>query len=99
MIDGMRSYIRENENGDAISGNSNTIISPVLTSLFHLKMQTLQNAPRDPSKLKQLIKAKEREREKQKNDNKARCIEDNQRDLAETDMLKFVLFLVSGNGS
>jgi hypothetical protein len=53
--------------------------------------ETLQNAPRDPSKLEQIIKAKERENEK------ARHIEDTQRLVTQIEMLKFVLFLVNRN--
>jgi hypothetical protein len=96
MIEGLRSYIREDNNGNSISGDSsNSIISPVLTTLSHIKIQTLQNAPRDACKLGQIIKAKERQQMNE--DNKARHIQDIQTSVTEIDMLKFVLFLVNRN--
>ena len=65
--------------------------SSVVNRDFKLKIKTLQNAPRDPSKLEQIIKAKERENDK------ARHIEDTQRLVTEIEMLKVVLFLVNRN--
>jgi hypothetical protein len=92
MIQGMRNFIREDKNGNSISDSS--IISPVLVSLFHFKIQTLQNAPRDPSKLEQIIRAKE----SQKNDdNKARHVQDIQRQDAVIEMLKVILYQVRRN--
>ena len=91
----MRAYIREDSNGNSLSANS--ILSPVLVSLFHLKIQTLQNAPRDPSKLEQIIKIKENQ---MNDDNKAwysNNVQNIQRQSAEIEMLKFVQFLVNRN--
>ena len=95
MIQGMRAYIREDNNGNSISENS--ILSPVLVSLFHFKIQTLQNAPRDSSKLEQLIKTKENQKI---DDNKAwytNNVQNIQRQAAEIEMLKFVQYLVNRN--
>jgi hypothetical protein len=51
--------------------------------------KTLQNAPRDEAKLRELLKFKEKENEQ------ATHIEDTQRLVTEIEMLKFVLCLVS----
>jgi hypothetical protein len=65
-------------------------ISSIVKRHYQLQIETLQNAPRDVSKLKQIIKAKERE-----NNDKARHIENIQRLVTEIEMLKFVLYLVN----
>jgi hypothetical protein len=83
MIEAMRSFIREDPKGIQISS--------VTKRHFQLEINTLQNAPRDPSKLEQIIKAKERENDK------ARHIYDIQRLVTEIEMLKFVLYLVNRN--
>jgi hypothetical protein len=57
-----------------------------------LEIHTLQNAPKDASKLEQIIKAKERE-----NNDKARHIYETQRLVTEIEMLKLVLYLVNRN--
>jgi hypothetical protein len=49
-----------------------------------LKIKTLENAPRDPDKLKRLLQSKEREKEE------AVHIEDTQRLVTEIEMLKVV---------
>ena len=67
-------------------------LNPVIKKHYELQIKTLQNAPKDASKLEQIIKAKERE-----NNEKARHIYDTQRLVTEIEMLKFVLFLVSRN--
>jgi hypothetical protein len=103
MIEGMRSFIMEDKNGNSISGSgsssnsnsNNSTISPVLSALFHLKIKTLQSAPREPAKLEQIIKTKEKQQKNE--DNKARHIVDIQKLVTEIDMLKFVLFLVNRN--
>jgi hypothetical protein len=84
-IEAMRRFIREDPE-QAIQ------ISSVTKRHFQLQIETLQNAPRDPPKLDQIIKAKERE----KND-KARHIDDTLRLVTEIEMLKVVLFLVNRN--
>jgi hypothetical protein len=92
MIEGMRSFIREDNNGNRSS--SNRIINPAIRAHFHLEIKTLQNAPRDPPKLEQIIRAKEKE-----NNEKARHIEDIQRLVTEIEILKFVLFIVGRNNT
>jgi hypothetical protein len=95
MIEAKRRFIREEDNGsnDDDNDNDNTgsssiiIINPATRAHFHLEIQTLQNAPRDASKLEQIIKAKERVNDK------ARHIEDTQRLVTEIEMLKVVFYL------
>jgi hypothetical protein len=81
-IEAMQRFIRE-EPEQAIP------ISSIAKRHFQLQIETLQNAPRDPSKLEQIIKAKERE------NNEARRIDDTQRLVTEIEMLKLVLCLVN----
>ncbi len=64
-------------------------INPATKRHFELEITTLQNAPRDEGKLRELLKLKEKENEQ------ATHIEDTQRLVTEIEMLKFVLFLVS----
>jgi hypothetical protein len=57
----------------------------------HLEQEimTLQNAPRDPEKLKRLLKIKQKQKEE------AMHIEDTERLVTEIEMLKVVSYLVS----
>jgi hypothetical protein len=57
----------------------------------HLEQEimTLQNAPRDPEKLKRLLKIKQKQKEE------AMHIEDTERLVTEIEMLKVVLYLIS----
>jgi hypothetical protein len=64
-------------------------INPAMKRHFELEIETLQNAPRDEDKLRELLKLKEKENEK------ATHIEDTQRLVTEIEMLKVVLYLVS----
>jgi methyl coenzyme M reductase beta subunit len=64
-------------------------INPIMKRHFELEIKTLQNAPRDEGKLRELLKLKEKENEK------ATHIEDTQRLVTEIEMLKVVLYLVS----
>jgi hypothetical protein len=57
---------------------------------LELEIKTLQNAPRDADKLRRLLEIKQRQKEEE-----AMHIEDIQRLVAEIEMLKVVLFLVS----
>jgi hypothetical protein len=66
-------------------------ISSVAKQHFQLQVETLQNAPRDVSKLQQIIKAKERE------NSEARHIYDTERIVTEIEMLKLMLCLVNRN--
>src|SRR5215218_1782354 len=52
------------------------------------ELKTLQNAPRDPDKLKRLLEVKQRQKEE------AMDIEDTQRLVTEIEILKLVLYLV-----
>jgi hypothetical protein len=73
MIEDKRSFIREGPEGIQISS--------VTKRHFQLQIETLQNAPRDASKLEQIIKTKERQNEK------ARHIYDIQRLVTEIDRI------------
>ena len=64
-------------------------IKPVMKRHLELEIKTLQNAPRDPDKLRQLLKVKQRQKEE------ADHIEDTQRLVTEIEILKVVLHLVS----
>jgi hypothetical protein len=57
MIEASQRMLRIN-NQDELGG-----ISPPLKRYLELEIRTLQNAPRDADKLRQLLKAKERQKE------------------------------------
>ncbi len=66
--------------------------NPATERHFELQIKTLQDAPRDPDKLRELLKVKQRQYEK------ATLAEDIQQPLVtEIEMLQFVLFLVCRN--
>jgi hypothetical protein len=65
--------------------------SSIVNEHLKLKIRTLQNAPRDPDKLEQLLKQKERESEE------VRYVQDIERLVTEIGMLKVVLYLVCRN--
>jgi methyl coenzyme M reductase beta subunit len=64
-------------------------INPIMKRHLELEIKTLQNAPRDEGKLRELLKLKEKQNEQ------AIHIEDTQRLVTEIEMLKVVLHLVS----
>jgi hypothetical protein len=64
-------------------------INPAMKRHFELEIETLENAPRDEDKLRELLKLKERQNEQ------ATHIEDTQRLVTEIEMLKVVLNLHS----
>jgi hypothetical protein len=64
-------------------------INPAMKRHLELEIKTLQNAPRDPDKLRKLLVVKQRQKEE------ADHIEDTQRLVTEIEMLKVVLYLVS----
>jgi hypothetical protein len=63
-------------------------INPVMRRHLESEIKTLQNAPRDPDKLKRLLEVKQRQKEE------AMDIEDTQRLVTEIEILKLVLYLV-----
>jgi hypothetical protein len=63
-------------------------INPAMKRHLELEIKTLQNAPRDADKLRQLLEIKQRQKEE------ADHIEDTQRLVTEIEMLKVVLYLV-----
>ena len=58
MIKAIQKFIKEEKEGISLCS--------VTKSHFQLQIRTLQNAPRDASKLEQMIKAKERDYERAK---------------------------------
>ena len=64
-------------------------INPIMKRHLELEIKTLQNAPRDEGKLRELLELKEKENEETTH------IEDTQRLVTEIEMLKVVLYLVS----
>lgn len=68
-------------------------ISEATRKFSELKIKTLQDAPRDPEKLRELLKRKQRQ------DEKAKLAEEIHPLVTEIEMLKFVLFLVNRNSS
>ncbi len=72
--------------GEAREGRG---INPAMKRHLELEIKTLQNAPRDPDKLRRLLEVKQRQKEE------AMHIEDTQRLVTEIEMLKVVLYLVS----
>jgi hypothetical protein len=66
-------------------------ISEATQKHFNLQTKILQDAPRDPDKLREILKEKQKEYEK------AEDSEDIERLVTEIEMLKYVLFLVNRN--
>lgn len=67
-------------------------ISEATQKHFELQIRTLQQAPRGPDKLRELLKVKQKEYEK------ATDSQDIERLVTEIDMLEYVLFLVRKHG-
>ena len=67
-------------------------ISEATQKHFNLQTKTLQDAPRDPDKLREVLKEKQKEYEKAED---TEVIEDL---VTEIEMLKYVLFLVRRHG-
>lgn len=68
-------------------------ISEATQKHFELQINTLREAPRDPDRLREILKAKQKEYEK------AEDSEGIERLVTEVEMLKFVLFLVNRNST
>jgi methyl coenzyme M reductase beta subunit len=91
MIEGIQKTINlhhstttTNNNNNDSHGGGGIAMSSVMKGHFELEIETLQNAPRDADKLRQLLKSKERQYEE------ATHIEDTQRLVTEIEMLKVV---------
>jgi hypothetical protein len=63
-------------------------LNPIMKKHLELEIRTLQNAPRDAAKLRQLLEVKQRRKEE------ADHLEDTQRLVTEIEMLKVVLYLM-----
>jgi hypothetical protein len=80
------------EEEEAAAGLAVIMNNPATERHFELQIKTLQDAPRDPYKLRELLKIKQRQYEK------ATLAEEIQQPLlTEIEMLQFVLFLVCRN--
>jgi hypothetical protein len=63
-------------------------LNPIMKRHLELEIKTLQNAPRDADKLRQLLEVKQRQKDESMH------IEDAQRLVTEIEMLKMVLYLI-----
>ena len=89
MIDASQVMLETNtQGGEGAAGGG---MNPVMKRHLELEIKTLQNASRDADKLRQLLKLKARQREE------AMHIEDTERLVTESEMLKVVLYLVFRN--
>jgi hypothetical protein len=84
IIEASQRMLSINSQGEELGG-----INPATKKHLKLQIKTLQNAPRDADKLERLLHVKQRQKEE------AMHIEDIQRLVTETEMLKVVLYLVS----
>ena len=91
MIEASQRIITVGSSNEVIKGVPLRGMNPATKRHLELQIETLQNAPRDPEKLENLLKLKRR----QKGDATER--EDTERLVAEIEMLKVVLFLVCRN--
>jgi len=80
MIDVQSQVQRETKDGWGLN--------PIMKKHLELEIRTLQNAPRDAAKLRQLLEVKQRRKEE------ADHLEDTQRLVTEIEMLKVVLYLM-----
>jgi hypothetical protein len=64
-------------------------LNPIMKRHLELEIKTLQNAPRDATKLRKLLEVKQKQKQE------ADHIEDTQRLVTEIEMLKVALYLVS----
>jgi hypothetical protein len=90
QIEGIQKMIKVRDIPD---GEVGIPINPAIKKHFELEIKTLREAPRDADKLRKLVKAKQREWED------TMKIEDLQRLVTETEMLRFLLAAVSRNES
>jgi methyl coenzyme M reductase beta subunit len=81
MIDTSQGMLKMNSQGEGMS--------PPMKKHLELEIKTLENAPRDADRVRRLLQIKQRQKEE------AMHIEDTQRLVAEIEMLKVVLYLVS----
>ncbi len=89
MIEAAQRMIQVNNNSQEEEQPEIIKLNPAMKRHFELEVETLQNAPRDEGKLRELLKLKELQNEQ------ATHIEDTQRLVTEIEMLKVVLHLVT----
>jgi hypothetical protein len=89
-IDGIQKMIRPYETKEEGKTPQLAVIeiNPAMKRNWETEIKILRDAPRDPHKLGEILKAKQKEYEKAINS------EDIERLVTEIEMLKFVLFLV-----
>jgi hypothetical protein len=95
MIEGIRIFINPQYGNTTPEEEAAAVIkiNPATRKYCELKIKILQDSPKDPDKLRELLKVKERQYEK------ATLAEDIQSLVTEIDMLKFVQFLVNRNST
>jgi hypothetical protein len=94
MIDGIQTLLNPvNMTPEEEKEKAVIKISEATQKHFELQIRTLRGAPRDPDKLRELLRMKQRQYEKSK------VVEEIQTLVTEIEMLKFVLYLVKRNSS
>jgi methyl coenzyme M reductase beta subunit len=89
MIEASQRMLRINNQGGGGGGREGGGINPAMKRHLELEIETLQDAPRDADKVRQLLEIK------QKQKGEAMHIEDTERLVTEIEMLKVVLYLVA----
>jgi hypothetical protein len=93
-IDGIQKIIRPHESNEGQTPQVPVIqINPAMKRHWESEIKILREAPRDPEKLREILKIKQREYEK------AEDREDIEGLVSEIEMLKFVLFMACRNST
>jgi hypothetical protein len=94
MIDGIHFFLNpSNMTPEEQEKKAVIKISEATRKSSELQIRTLQEAPRDPDKLRELLKRKQRQYEK------AKLADEIQPLLTEIEMLKYVQFLINRNST
>ena len=95
MIGGIRIFINPQYGNTTPEEEAAAVIkiNPATKKYCELKIKILQDSPKDPNKLRQILKVKQKEYQK------AEDSEYIERLVTEIEMLKFVRFLVNRNSS
>jgi hypothetical protein len=95
MIEGIRKFLNPQYGNTTPEEEAAAVIkiNPATRKYCELKIKILHDSPRNPDKLRKLLKMKQRQYEK------ATLADEIQPLITEIDMLKFVLFLVNRNSS
>jgi hypothetical protein len=95
MIEGIRKFLNPQHGNTTPEEEAAAVIriNPATRKYCELEIKILQGSPRDPDKLRELLKAKQKEYDKAE---ASEVIEDL---VTEIEMLKYVLFLVRKHGT